>query len=308
MTDDRNVKSQKWIEGMERFLQVSICFLAAFWLSSCATMRAANNPEELVRAFDRAIIAIPSKYLNQNDFSTSGGMLWGRVEDVRDELDKIPADSEIPLVIYMHGCAGIGMSALRDIGFLARNNYAVLAPDSFARKYKPKSCDPWTYTGGLHRGVLGFRLAEARYAHEVAKNLPWVDKRNISMMGFSEGGITTAKYPHGGLAGRIILGWTCTSGWPEYSGISGPRHEPILAVVASNDPWFTSPWTSGHCRSSLFFRRNLESIVVDVNFHAVQTLPEVQKKILQFLEVNKRPKSREFKSHQDQAISSKLMR
>lgn len=288
MTDDRNVKPQKWIEGMVRFLQVSICFLAAFWLSSCATMRAANNPEELVRTFDRAIIAIPSKYLNPDDFSTSWCM-WGLVENVRDELDKIPADSEIPLVIYMHGCAGMGISGRRDIEFLARNNYAVLAPDSFARKYKPKSCDPRTYTGGLHRGVLGFRLAEARYAHEVARNLPWVDKRNIFMMGFSQGGITTAKYPHGGLAGRIILGWTCNTGWPEYNGISGPRDEPILAVVASNDPWFANPWNLGHCGSSMLFRRNAESVVVDVNFHHIQSLPEVQEKILQFLEVNRRP-------------------
>jgi len=206
-------------------------------------MRAANNPEELVRTFDRAIIAIPSKYLNPDDFSTSWCM-WGLVENVRDELDKIPADSEIPLVIYMHGCAGMGISGRRDIEFLARNNYAVLAPDSFARKYKPKSCDPRTYTGGLHRGVLGFRLAEARYAHEVARNLPWVDKRNIFMMGFSH---------------------------------------------ASNDPWFANPWNLGHCGSSMLFRRNAESVVVDVNFHHIQSLPEVQEKILQFLEVNRRP-------------------
>ena len=274
---------------MVRFLQVSICFLAAFWLSSCATMRAANNPEELVRTFDRAIIAIPSKYLNPDDFSTSWGMLWGRVQYDRDELDKIPADSESPLVIYMHGCDGMGISALRDIEFLARNNYAVLAPDSFARRYRPKACNSRTYTGGLFRGVLGFRLAEARYAHEKAMTLPWVDKRNIFMMGFSEGGVTVAKYGRGGLAGRIILGWTCNAGWHEYGGISGPRDEPILAVVASNDPYYTNPWNLGHCGSSMLFRRNAESIVVHVNFHRVQSLPEVQEKILQFLEVNRRP-------------------
>jgi len=288
MTDDRNVKPQKWIEGMVRFLQVSICFLAAFWLSSCATMRAANNPEELVRTFDRAIIAIPSKYLNPDDFYTSWGM-WGLVENVRDELDKIPADSEIPLVIYMHGCGGMRYSALRDIEFLARTNYAVLAPDSFARRYRPKACNSGTYTGGLFRGVLGFRLAEARYAHEKAMTLPWVDKRNIFMMGFSEGGVTVAKYGRGSLAGRIILGWTCNAGWHEYDGISGPRDEPILAIVASNDPWYTNPWNLGHCGSSMLFRRNAESVVVDVNFHRVQSLPEVQEKILQFLEVNRRP-------------------
>ena len=141
----------------------------------------------------------------------------------------------------------------------------------------------------MHRDVLDFRLAEASYAHEAAKNLPWVDKRNIFMMGFSEGGITTAQYRRGGLAGRIILGWTCNVGWHEYDGISGPWDEPILAVVASKDPWFRKPSSSGHCGSSMFFRRNAESVVVNVNFHDVQRLPEVQEKILKFLEANRRP-------------------
>jgi hypothetical protein len=115
------------------------------------------------------------------------------------------------------------------------------------------------------------------------------------MVGFSEGALATAQYGRGGLAGRIILGWTCNSGWPEYKGISGPRDEPILAVVSSNDPWFTSPETSGHCGNWMLFRRNAESVVVNVKLHGVtslhdvQSLPEVQDKILQFLEVNRRP-------------------
>jgi poly(3-hydroxybutyrate) depolymerase len=250
-------------------------------------MGTTNAPDELARTLDEAFVAIPAEYFKWE--IPSGMFTFGRMKNVAQDLGKIACDKKIPLVIYLHGCAGLGYSSSHDIRFLLRKGYAVLAPSSFARKYKPQSCDPKTYTGGLHRGVLDFRLAEASYAHEAAKNLPWVDKRNIFVMGFSEGGITTAKYRRGGLAGRIILGWTCNAGWPEYNGISGPRDEPILAVVASNDPWFANPWNSGHCGSSMLFRRNAESVVVDVNFHHVQSLPEVQEKILQFLEVNRRP-------------------
>ncbi len=75
---------------------------------------------------------------------------------------------------------------------------------------------------------------------------------------------------------------------PLNSRISGPKHEPIIALVASNEPWFTEPTNSGHCRNSLFKERNLESIVIDADFHEIQTLTKVREKVLQFLEANRR--------------------
>ena len=278
---------------MVSFPQLSLCFLAVFLLSACATMGTANDPGELARTLNEAIVAIPAEYYKGD--APSDFFSWGRMKNAKEELTKRVGEKKIPLVIYLHGCSGFGWSTNNDISFLLRNGYAVLAPNSFARKYKPTSCNPGTYTGVLHRGVLAFRLAEASYAHEAAKNLPWVDKRNIFIMGFSEGGLTTAQYGRGGLAGRIILGWTCNSVWPEHNGISGPRDEPILAVVSSNDPWFTSPGSSGDCGSSMLFRRNAKSVVVNVklhditSLHEVQSLPEVQEKILQFLGANRRP-------------------
>lgn len=282
------VKPQKWFKELKWFLRVPICLLAVFWSSSCATIGKTNNPEELTRTFERATIVIP-KHINPNDPLSSKRVLTDEVRYIKKELDNIPSGSDIRLIIYMHGCGTSGgMNDFRLFHFLANNGYAILAPNSFARKYKPRSCDPETYTGGFHRGVLGFRIAEAQYAYEAAKKMPWVDKQNIFMMGYSEGGITTAKFPNGGLAGRIILGWTCNAGWPEYDGISGPRDVPVLAVVASNDPWFMHPSLSGHCGDSFFAKRNIESIVIDADLHAIYTLTRVRYKILQFLQKNRR--------------------
>jgi hypothetical protein len=277
--------------------RVVFCFMSAIWISGCASIGAINDPDELSRTLDKAIVGIPLTY---SELPVPPGteailkiigdeFVIGVMKDVAHDLGNIPDQMKIPLVIYMHGCTGLGGDEHDYIRFLVRNNYAVIAPDSFARKFRPKSCDPPTYTGGLFRGVLSFRLAEARYAHELAKTLPWVDKQNIFVMGFSEGGITTARYGRGGLAGRIILGWTCNAGWTEYAGISGPRDEPILAVVASNDPWFTAPSTMGDCGDFMLFRPNSESFVTDTKLHAVQALPEVRERILQFLEANRRP-------------------
>lgn len=276
-----------------RVVRLSICFLLAALLAACATMGAANDPQELALTLEEALVFIPMKYVKEyfrtDDPLAVSLVLSKKYKDSRHALAKIPSEAKIPLVIYMHGCDGFSWLHYYDFDFLVRNNFAVLAPNSFARKYKPISCYPASRTGGLHRGALYFRLAEAKYAHEMAKTLQWVDKRNIFMMGWSEGGITTAKYGRGDLAGRIILGWTCHAGWSEYVGISGPRDEPILAVVASRDPWFVHPHVRGHCGSYMFFRRNSESIVLDSDLHHVQSLPEVQEKILQFLEANRRP-------------------
>ena len=223
-----------------RLLLLPIFLFSATWLSACATMYTANDPDELVRTFNKAIVAIPRTYYKKY----GNEMVYGTFQDVKYDLLHIPKNTKIPLVIFLHGCDGLGSSP-GEVSFLARNNYAVIAPNSYARKYKPINCDPYTHRGGLHRGVIFFRLAEAEFAHEIAKTLPWVDKSNIFMMGHSEGGWATAKYTRS-LAGRIITGATCNSGWPEYSGISGPRDEPILAIVASKDPWFiNNPSTWG---------------------------------------------------------------
>jgi poly(3-hydroxybutyrate) depolymerase len=267
-----------------RFLFISTIFATVY---ACTAFKSIYDPDELGRTLDNALIEIPIIYLNKDNSTSLGGYF----KDVKLEFAKISNKQKIPLVIYLHGCDGIHLSALKDMDFLVRNNYAVIVPDSFARKFRPKSCDHTTYKGGLFRGILSMRLAEARHTHQIVKTLPWVDKHKIFMMGQSEGGITTAKYSHGGLAGRIITGWTCHSGWPDHAGISGPKDEPILSFVASNDPWFNKPPLSGDCGSFMSFRPNSKSIVIDVSTptHWVGYHPEVQAKILQFLKANRRP-------------------
>lgn len=279
------------------FFRFTLWFLSAIWMSGCASIGATNDPDELSRTLEKALVGIPLTYSElpvppgtEASLKIIGDeLVIGVMKDIAHDFANIPGRMKIPLVIYLHGCSGVRGGQREDIRFLVRNNYAVIAPDSFARRFRPKDCDPYTYTDGLFRGVLSFRLAEARHAHEFAKTLPWVDKENIFMMGCSEGGVATARYGRGGLAGRIILGWTCNSSWPEYAGISGPRDEPILAVVASNDPWFTTSATMGDCGDFMVFKSNSESVVIDTKLHVVQALLEVQEKILQFLEVNRRP-------------------
>ena len=266
---------------MIRLLQIGFLPILAITVCACPAVTSFFDPDELGRTLDNALLEIPDMYLKKGNSTSLGGYF----KDVKPNFAMISSEKKIPIVIYLHGCAGITLSALRDMDFLVRNNYAVIVPDSFARNFRPKNCDVFTKEGSM-------RLAEARHAHEVVKTLPWVDKHKIFMMGHSEGGNTTAQYARGGLAGRIIMGWTCHAGeWTEYAGISGPNDEPILSFVASNESWLTDPGELGDCGDFMFFRPNSESIVVDVSTptHWVGYDPEVKAKILHFLKTNRRP-------------------
>ena len=122
-------------------------------LAACATMNPASNPAELARTLDKAIVAIPvSKYSKNIDSESDYADVYDKFWQVKNEMAKIPDEAKIPLVIYMHGCGGIMFRERVHIRFLFDNNYAVLAPDSFARDYKPKSCNPYNLTGGFLGG------------------------------------------------------------------------------------------------------------------------------------------------------------
>ena len=81
----------------------------------------------------------------------------------------------------------------------------------------------------------------------------------IILFGFSEGGITVATLSPAqasGVHARIIEGWGCHASWPEYVGMNAPSRQPVLAMVANNDPWFRHPDLHGHCGK---FLKNRES-------------------------------------------------
>jgi dienelactone hydrolase len=150
-------------------------------------------------------------------------------------------------VVYLHGCDGVESAGVKTADLLAAAGYVVFVPDSFARANKPQSCDPRQYLAGMHREVLAWRHAEADYALKQAKTLAFANTSNVFLMGLSEGAIATATYAGEPLAGRIIEGWTCHAGWPEYRGLNAPATESVLALSSQNDPWFQDPVMRGDC-------------------------------------------------------------
>lgn len=240
-----------------------------------------SNPAELERTWQAARVRIPKP---------GGSYISTTMEELASGSQTIAGTW--PTVIYLHGCSGVWSGTYTRINFLARNGYAVIAPVSFARQKYPRSCNPEKHQGGLYRPTLYMRQNDAGYAIAKAKALPWVDDDNIFLMGLSQGGITTATFfstsPETSVRARIVEGWTCHAGWPEYGGISAPDSEPVLTLVGSKDPWFQNRWTKGDCTKFIEPSNGSKSVVYSSGYlstrHELLESKEVQETVLGFLE------------------------
>ncbi|MEM9290686.1 MAG: dienelactone hydrolase family protein [Acidobacteriota bacterium] len=212
-----------------------------------------SDPEEVERVWQAAFVRIPL---------ADGEVLETRVRDL--EGVKIHAEKRWPTVLYLHGCTGIWEGSYERMDLFADGGFAVIAPPSFAREKYPQSCDPDSNRGAFYRGTLPMRQQDAAHAIRRAKTLPWVDPERLFLVGFSQGGIvaaTLATDEETRLGGRIIEGWTCHSSFAEYRGAAAPAEEPVLALVARDDPWYQYPTTKGDCRPFLNRDNGSRSVV-----------------------------------------------
>jgi dienelactone hydrolase len=254
-------------------------------LALCALLLSAAGREtpgedELQRTWDAAWIYVPAK--------TAAG--YRKLTAVELSSTLTSSSPRAPAVIlYAHGCDGLSDISAATSRFLAQAGYLVVAPDSFARREKPVSCDPSQHRGGLHRAVLGWRQAEMHYAFQRLRMLPGLQRVPVVLMGHSEGAITAATIRDLPVSGRIIEGWTCHAGWPEYRGLDTPPGQPVLALVGANDPWFRAPALRGDCGLFMQDGGRQRSIVYSPpnplsSRHWLSFDPGVQQTILAFIE------------------------
>jgi len=237
-----------------------------------------SSPDELHRTWQSALVRIPKHHQ----------VYAGQISNL--PIEALPVKEKLPIVIYLHGCSGVWWGTYIRLDFFAENGFAVIAPTSFARAKYPKSCDPATKRAGLYRETLKMRQYDALNAIKNAKQLDWVDSRNIFLVGFSEGGITSATVStdfDSGVNARVIEGWTCHAEWSEYRGISVSSSEPVLALVADQDPWFQDSWARGSCGRYMNSENGSRSIVYRtgslMSKHSLLDDSDVQNRVLEFL-------------------------
>lgn len=236
--------------------------VAACSLSSLNQIEGLNHSElteadsDLARTFDRATVVLPAV---GGDDAVHGEFGDPRINT---RLKELSPRGGLPTIVYMHGCTGL--RNLDPLLALASQGFVVIAPNSFARRFRPLQCKPSAKTGGENVFVFDFRLAEVSYALHRMRRLPWIDGSRLALFGVSEGGVAAALYRGNEFRARVIAQWTC-HGNPLVRGIHAPAGEPVLAVVRAEDPWYDARRThgqSGDCGAFMTDRSGSDSIVV----------------------------------------------
>ena len=226
--------------------------------------------QDVEKSWDEAIVYVPGKF-----FSTS--------------VQKIQVDKPMPVIIYLHGCVGINRnhdanwaSLLIDQGFI------VVMPDSMARPGRLTNCDPrLKKRTNTFPAVYEYRQQEITYALEQTTASSWADKRNIFLMGHSEGGIAVAQSLHAEFAGKIISAWTCTDkGDPAFDGIFSPKNLPVLAMASLDDEWRKGTPHEGRCANKAEGRSNFKQVDRQGSIHTTYDNVEARNAVKEFLEKN----------------------
>ena len=239
-----------------------------------------SDPAEMALTWAAALVRVPDGSGGSNELTMAELARWRPV-----------GDSKAPVVIYLHGCSGIWEGTRYRVRLMADMGFVAIAPASFARRKYPRSCDVATHRGGMYRGTLRIRQFDAGYAVTQARALPFVDPGRVILMGLSEGAITTATYesraPQADVTHRIIEGWTCNAGWLEYHGLNAGPGEPVLSLLAADDPWFQLDVLKGDCGPKMAPGNGSRSVVFSdaelARRHDLLDHPRAQSELKAFL-------------------------
>ncbi|MFN0301207.1 MAG: dienelactone hydrolase family protein [Burkholderiales bacterium] len=218
------------------------CLIAsiASLLAACAGTSDAppvDRQAEIERTWDQARVHLP-----------------GRFDPI--PMREVAAARPWPVVLYFHGCTGIGNHDLRWGALLSAMGVAVVQPDSFARTYRRANCAPRAHRVNLFPEASRMREDEIQYAVARARATPWIDPDRIIVMGHSEGGLAAMITIVAGVRGTIVSGWACSSLNPRFIGIAQPNAHPLLIFGYDIDPWYAT--RNGSCPDHLMGRSATE--------------------------------------------------
>ena len=254
-----------------------MCFLLAVLLlaAACTPLRAEDDggPEA---TWQEAWIAFPAGFAGVAESLTVKSM--AAAMDIGAKAQKV-----WPTVVYIHGCKGHGYSSRIALRVLSDAGFFVIAPNSFARKNRPETCDTTQkrrIAGLPGRAVTAMRFEEIAYAATATPKLPWVDQQNLFIYGHSQGGRVVSAYSGEGFKAVATSGSRCRA------GIGAPADKPGLYMNAARDPWFYGKPPPGKCQTSAPKGASHAHPVYDTDKHVVLALPEAQIALINFLNGN----------------------
>jgi predicted peptidase len=241
-----------------------------------------NNFNEV---FDKAYIGIPKGY---------GGIKNTFVGYLDEFIKKYPhfkSDFKIPTVLYMHGSGDFVRGDTYRDWITNDMKFAFISPRSHILKNRPTYISPAPKK--QYKKVHRLRQAEIKYALKRMKKLNWIDKKNLFLIGNSEGALAAGIYPGDEFKARVILAWSCEDGYySDNTHIGSSKEEPILSIIGTEDEYFgvNSEFVNrkkhkinGHCIEALLEHENSKVVVLPKTKHNLTDNPYTKYEILNFL-------------------------
>ena len=236
---------------------LALAFLVAYVAGANAD---ALEKYDISASWDKAVVHVPGNFFTKN-------------------ISRVDVVHPYPVVVFMHGCAGIGQEENQWARFLKDKGFIVVLPDSFAIPNRVINCSTTEKIANLRLvPVNRLRPAEVAYAMSQLQTKPWVNKKQIFLMGHSEGAMAATRTPDMGFKGIIISGFICAL------GVKAGPETPLLAIAWASDPYFQN--TSFQCDSQWGLRTNCIQVLLPGNGHSTSGERSAQKAVVDFLENN----------------------
>ena len=236
------------------------CFVALAAMAPKPPAKSVDATPAALQAWRNAVVEIGPGVVGKRHRG-----LFGRLRHIENHFAAIPSGAKLPVVLYLHDCAGMKIEAMRDIEELAAIGFVVFAPDSFDNRARKSDCVRFEFVAGLNPDAYVQRQAEIMVAIAQLRGLPWVDQSAIVLYGLGEGALAAANYPGHEFRGVVLTGWTCGAAQyaDEVAGLKTPADIPILALVSRFDPWFDRTGHAGNCGDYMADRKYGQSMIIE---------------------------------------------
>lgn len=250
--------------------KIIFTILLAFSNNVFAYLVYGENPAQeydVRKSWEQSVVHVPGNFLTKT-------------------VDTVNVSAAMPVVVFLHGCAGIGVTERRWADFLKAENFIVVLLNSYAIDNREKNCIPATRTTNIGKvPVNSLRPAEAEYAMSKLKEKAWADKNNIFLMGHSEGGMGTFLTRDVGFSGIVITGFVCFLKRP----FASSKDTPTLIINYERDPFFEKPDRDYlQCSDKFYwsFRTNTKEILLPGRGHGSADNRTAQEAVTTFLKNN----------------------
>lgn len=234
------------------------------------------------RSFEKAFIGIPKK-MNITDNN-----IYDTIDNIKIN-DLIRKNIKVPVVFYLNGSAGFTKGKIYRQWIIEDTNCLFFSPNTLEIKNRPFYNNKSKIDE--YEEVHLIRQKEIIYNINKLLDYEFIDKNKIFLMGNSEGALAAGIYSGQEFFSRILLAWSCESGYYKKTVDIGAKiDDPILTIIGYDDEYFSvnSEFNnklnlSGNCIKKLSKYKNVKNVILSNTKHNLLNNPYTKEEIITFL-------------------------